>query len=292
MKIVSLLPSATEIVFALGRGDDLAGVTFECDFPPEAKDKPVVSSSGLEAGTGAPGAIDAAVRVATEGGTPLYRLDEAAIAAIDPDVILTQDLCRVCAVPSGDVDEALARLGCSAEVVSLDPHTLDEVIDDIRRVGEVLGAADRAAEVTGGLKLRLDSVRTSVADQRTPTVLLLEWVDPPFGAGHWIPDMITAAGGVPLLASPGTHSGALDWGDIAASDADVVLIAPCGYGLDGAVEQAQIVRGNFSDWTPVWALDGDAHVVRPGPRLLDGVEVLAAVLHGGHAPAEAARLVA
>jgi iron complex transport system substrate-binding protein len=292
VKIVSLLPSATEIVFALGLGDDLAGVTFECDFPPEARAKRVVSSSGLEASADAPEAIDAAVRAATEGGTPLYRLDETAIAEIDPDVILTQDLCRVCAVPSGDVDEALDRLGCSAEVVSLDPHSLDEVIDDIRRVGDVLDVPEAAAEVTGGLKVRLAAVRESVAGHRTPTVLLLEWVDPPFGAGHWIPDMIRAAGGEPLLASPGTHSGELDWGDIAACDADLVLIAPCGFGLDGAVEQAQSVRRNFSDWTPVWALDGDAHVVRPGPRLVDGVEVLAAVLHGRSAPAEVARLVA
>jgi iron complex transport system substrate-binding protein len=289
VRIVSLLPSATEIVYALGRGEDLRGVTFECDFPPEAQDKRVVSSSGLEASTDSAEAIDAAVRSATEGGTPLYRLDEAAIAAIDPEVILTQDLCRVCAVPSGDVDEALGRLGCSAEVVSLDPHTLDEVIDDIDRVGTVLGAQRRAAEVTAGLRARVDAVRVAVADQPRPTVLLLEWVDPPFGAGHWIPDQLRAAGGEPLLAADATHSGALDGDDVAAADPDVVVVAPCGFGLEGAVEHAQQAMARLPDRAQVWAVDGDAYIVRPGPRLVDGVEVLAAVLHGGPVPDGAAR---
>ena len=291
MRIVSLLPSATEIVYALGLGDDLRGVTFECDFPPEARSKPVVSSSGLEASTDDPEAIDAAVRAATEGGTPLYRLDEARIAAIDPEVILTQDLCRVCAVPSGDVDEALGRLGCSAEVVSLDPHSLDEVVDDIDRVGRILGVEDRAAAVTDGLRDRLRSARPPAAGDTVPAVLLLEWVDPPFGAGHWIPDMIRRAGGVPVLAAEGTHSGALTWDEIGGERPDIVIVAPCGFGLEGAVEQAQQVRHRFPDRTKVWAVDGDAYVVRPGPRLVDGVELFAALFHDGDAPAEAARLV-
>ncbi len=291
MRIVSLLPSATEIVFALGRGDDLRGVTFECDFPPEAREKLIVSASGLEASTDDPDAIDAAVRAATEGGTPLYRLDEAAIAEIDPDVILTQDLCRVCAVPSGDVDEALGRLGCSAEVVSLDPHTLDEVIDDIDRVGKVLGAEDRATEVTAALRARLDAVRARVDGRQSPTVVLLEWVDPPFGAGHWIPDMLRTAGGDPVLAAAGTHSGPLTWDAVAAADPDLVLVAPCGFGLAGAVEHAEQARPRLPERAAVWALDGDAHIVRPGPRLVDGVEVLAEVLHGGPVPPGAATLV-
>jgi iron complex transport system substrate-binding protein len=284
VRIVSLLPSATEIVCALGLVGDLRGVTFECDFPPEARSKPVVSSSGLEASTEDPDAIDAAVRAATEGGTPLYQLDDAAIAEIDPDVILTQDLCRVCAVPSGDVDEALERLGCSAEVVSLDPHSLDEVIDDIDRVGRVLGVEARAAEVTAALRARLGVVRASVVGLARPTVLLLEWVDPPFGAGHWIPDMIDAAGGEPLLAAAGSHSGALAWDAIADADPDVVIVAPCGFGLDGAVEHARLARAHLPERASVWAVDGDAHVVRPGPRLVDGVEVFTALLHGQSPP--------
>jgi len=284
VRIVSLLPSATEIVFALGRGDDLHGVTFECDFPPEAQAKRIVSSSGLEASTDSPDAIDAAVRSATEGGVPLYRLDETAIAAIDPQVILTQDLCRVCAVPSGDVDAALSRLGCSADVVSLDPHTLDEVIDDIDRVGAVLEVPDRAAEVTAGLRARLEAVRASVAGRPRRRVLLLEWVDPPFGAGHWIPDQLRVAGAEPVLASAGAHSGALTWDDVRDADPDVVVVAPCGFGLAGAVEHARQALPHLPERAEVWAVDGDAHVVRPGPRLVDGVEVLAALLHDGSPP--------
>ncbi len=288
---MSLLPSATEIVFALGCGDDLQGVTFECDFPAEARSKRVVSSSGLEASTDSPEDIDAAVRQATEGGTPLYRLDEEAIAEIDPDVILTQDLCRVCAVPSGDVDEALGRLGCSAEVVSLDPNRLDEVIDDIDRVGAVLGVEGRAAELTGALRRRLRAAREARAGYAAPPVLLLEWVDPPFGAGHWIPDMIRAAGGHAVLAAPGTHSGALSWDDIDAEPFGTVIVAPCGFGLDGAVEQATAVRDRFPEHIRVWAVDGDAYVVRPGPRLVDGVELFAAILRKGEVPPDAAALV-
>lgn len=289
---MSLLPSATEIVFSLGRGDDLAGVTFECDFPPVARSKRIVSSSGLEASTDDPDAIDAAVREATDGGVPLYRLDEAAIAEIQPDVILTQDLCRVCAVPSGAVDEALGRLGCSAEVVSLDPHTLAEVIDDIDRVGAVLGEPERATEVTAGLRDRLAAVRQATAGRPRRRVVLLEWVDPPFGAGHWIPDMIEAAGGTALLAAPGAHSGALNWDTVADAEPDLVVVAPCGFGLDGAVDHAQQIRDRLPPGAEVWAVDGDAHIVRPGPRLVDGVELLAGLLRGDPVPAGAATLVA
>jgi iron complex transport system substrate-binding protein len=294
MRIVSLLPSATEIVFALGLGDDLAGVTFECDFPPEARGKRVISSSGLEATADDPEAIDAAVRAATEGGVPLYRLDEAAIAEIDPDVILTQDLCRVCAVPSGDVDAALRRLGCSAVVISLDPTSLDEVIDDIGRVGTVLDVAERGAELVAALRLELGVIRSVLADRPRPKVLLLEWVEPPFGAGHWIPDMIRVAGGEPVLAADGRASTALAWEAVAEAEPDVVVVAPCGFGLAGAVEQARQALPFLRSSAAVWAVDGDAYIVRPGPRLVDGVKVLAEMLHPevvGSSSPEAATLL-
>ena len=203
MRIVSLLPSATEIVYALGLGDQLEGRTFECDYPPEAQQKPIVSSSGLPENLPL-GEIDAAVRAATAGETPLYRLDEARIAQIQPDLILTQDLCRVCAVPSGDVDEALGRLGCRAGVVSLDPHSLDDVMIDIQNVGRAAGVDARADLLVDSLRARMAAVEASVsltsvgrfganADPRR--VLVLEWVDPLWGAGHWIPDMVERAGG-------------------------------------------------------------------------------------------------
>ena len=294
MRIVSLLPSATEIVFALGLGDDLAGVTFECDFPPEARGKRIISSSGLEASADDPEAIDAAVRAATEGGVPLYRLDEAAIAEIDPDVILTQDLCRVCAVPSGDVDEALDRLGCSAVVISLDPTSLDEVIDDIGRVGTVLDVADRGAELTAALRLELGVIGSVLADRPRPRVLVLEWIDPPFGAGHWIPDMVRAAGGEPVLATDGAASGPLTWEAVVDAQPDVAVIAPCGFGLEGALGHARQALPHLPSTAAVWAVDGDAYIVRPGPRLVDGVKVLAEILHPevvGSSSPEAAALV-
>jgi iron complex transport system substrate-binding protein len=295
VRIVSLLPSATEIVYALGLGEQLEGVTFECDHPPEARLKPVVSSSGLaDVDAMEIGEIDAAVRAATVDGAPLYRLDEALIASIRPDLILTQDLCRVCAVPSGDVDAALDRLGCEAEVVSLDPGSLEDVINDIERVGMAAGVPERAELVAASLWARVAAVEASVsldavgrfgADAQAPRVLVLEWVDPPYGAGHWIPDLVERAGGDPVLARPGGHSTTLTWSQVTEAEPDVVLVAPCGYHLEGAVEQARSILPLLAA-TPagragqVWALDADGHVVRPGPRVVDGIEVMAWILAG------------
>jgi iron complex transport system substrate-binding protein len=299
VRIISLLPSATEIVFALGLGDQLEGVTFECDHPPEARGKPVVSSSGLEEGL-AIDAIDDAVSAATADGSPLYRLDERRIAEIAPDLILTQDLCRVCAVPSGDVDEALGRLGCTAEVLSLDPHTLDEVIDDIERVGSATGTKDMASVVTASLRARLAAVDAAVslrgvgrfgADAERAKVLVLEWIDPPWGPGHWIPDMVERAGGESVLGNAGGHADATSWEAVTAAAPDIVVVAPCGYHLDAAAEQARAILPRLAD-TPagrageVWAIDADAFVVRPGPRVVGGVELLSWIIGGaeGDAP--------
>lgn len=305
MRIVSLLPSATEIVFALGLGDQLEGVTDECDFPPEARDRPVVSSTGLAEGLDL-GAIDDAVREATAGGGPLYRLDEARIAAISPDLILTQDLCRVCAVPSGDVDAALDRLGCRAEVLSLDPHHLDEVIDDIERVGVATGTADRARVLADSLRARVAAVEGAVAlgrvgrlgaDAEPPRVLVLEWVDPPWGPGHWIPDLVTRAGGDPVLASPGSPSDAVTWDQVVAADPQVVLVAPCGFHLDDAVAQARAVLPHLAATSAgrsgqVWAVDADAYVVRPGPHVVTGLELVAWILGGAQGAPPVADAVA
>jgi iron complex transport system substrate-binding protein len=288
-RIVSLLPSATEIVFALGLGDRLAGVTFECDHPPEARGLPVVSSSGLAEGLELAD-IDDAVRDATADGSPLYRLDEDLIARIDPDLILTQDLCRVCAVPSGDVDEALGRLGCSAAVVSLDPHRLDDILADILRVGEAAGVGSRAHSVVGALRGRIDAVAVAVegrtaAGADRPRVAVLEWVDPPWGAGHWIPDLVSVAGGDPVVARPGDHAHAATWTDVVDAAPDIVVVAPCGFHLADAVAQAAAAADQLAD-TPagrsgnIWAVDADAHIVRPGPRVVDGLEVLAWVIAG------------
>lgn len=295
MKILSLLPSATEIVYALGLGDQLEGVTFECDYPPDAQAKPVVSASGLSEDI-VLGDIDGAVRDATADGTPLYRLDEDLIARVQPDLILTQDLCRVCAVPSGDVDEALGRLGCSAEVVSLDPHSLDDILTDIARVGEAVGGATvaRAKMVVDSLRFRISAVEAAVSMRsvgqfgsagQPPKVLVLEWVDPPWGSGHWIPDLVSIAGGEPVLAAAGGHADATTWEAIAAAAPDVVIVAPCGFHLEASIEQARSILPHLAA-TPagqndqIWAVDADAYIVRPGPRVVGGLELVAWILGG------------
>ncbi len=290
MRIVSLLPSATEIVYALGLGDDLVGVTFECDAPPAALREKVVVVGGRDTSRMTPTAIDAYVRAQLAAGSDLYTLHAGALSALDPELILTQDLCRVCAIPSGEVADALDHLGCRADVVSLDPHTLEEVLDSIVMVGERVGAGPQAVALVASLRKRLEAVRRRVAGRTRPRVAVVEWVDPPFTAGHWVPDLVTAAGGEPVASSAGGPSIETAWTDIAAASPDLVVVAPCGFHLDGATEQALAVLDRLPP-VPIWAIDADGIVVRPGPRLVDGVEALAAVLHGGSTPAGAVRLV-
>jgi iron complex transport system substrate-binding protein len=292
VRIVSLLPSATEIVFALGLGDHLVGVTFECDHPAEARTGRHIVVGGLDTHGLSPAAIDELVRAKVAAGDDLYVLDEALFAQCAPDVVLTQDLCRVCALPSGEVDAALEHLGCTADVVTLDPHTLDDVLATIPAVAGACGVPQRGDELLAGLQDRLDAVAAAVAARAAepPRVLVIEWVEPPFLAGHWVPDLVVRAGGVPVLARPGGRSVAATWPELveAARDVDLVLVAPCGFGVDAAVEQAATVAERLGCSAPVWAIDANALVVRPGPRLVDGVETIAAILHG-IAPVDAHR---
>ncbi|MEH3069265.1 MAG: ABC transporter substrate-binding protein [Aeromicrobium erythreum] len=277
-RIASLLPSATEIVYALGLQDRLAAVTFECDEPVSARTDHHVVVTGADTGGWTPGEIDAYVRARREEGLDLYTLDEGALADVDPDLVLTQDLCRVCALPTDRVDEALAHLGCSAEVLTLDPHTLDDVLVSVEQVAAVAGVVDRGRAVVAGLRGRLADVEARVAGRRRPRVAVVEWVDPLFTGGHWIPDQVVAAGGEPVGMHAGTPSGPSAWDALRAKDPEVVLVAPCGFGLDGAAEQAAVVARELPG-VQVWAVDGNAVVVRPGPRLVDGVEAFASVLH-------------
>ncbi|RBY93527.1 cobalamin-binding protein [Blastococcus sp. TF02-8] len=278
MRVVSLLPSATEIVYALGLADQLVGVTFECDEPPAARRDKAIVVGGADTSGMTPAEIDASVRSRLAAGEDLYTLHAGALAALDPDVILTQDLCRVCALPSGQVDQALTHLGCRADVVALDPYTLDEVLATIRTVGDRMGVPERADAVVRWLRERLATVAARVADRPRPRVAVVEWVDPPFPAAHWVPDQVAAAGGEPVACRPGQRSVPVDWSFFAAADPEVVVVAPCGFGLEGAVAQAATVAAALPG-RPVWAVDGDAVIVRPGPRLVDGVEMLAALLH-------------
>jgi len=290
VRIVSLLPSATEIVYALGLDDDLVGVTFECDEPAAARRDNIVVVGGRDTSSMTPGEIDAYVRNQLAAGGDLYTLHAGALAALDPDLILTQDLCRVCAIPSGDVEDALDHLGCRADVLTLDPHTLDEVLDTLVLVGQRTGADGRAKQLVDALRTRLAAVERAVADLPRPRVAVVEWVDPPFTAGHWVPDMVQAAGGEPVAASPGATSVETTWQAIAAAQPDVVVVAPCGYHLDGAAIQATTVLDRLPA-VPVWAIDADGIVVRPGPRLVNGVEALAAALHGYPAPSSALQVI-
>ena len=280
MRIVSLLPSATEILFELGLGDDVVGVTFECDFPDEARSKRIVSTSALPEGL-SPGEIDAVVKERIAAGEDLYRLDRGAFSDIDPELVVTQDLCAVCAVDVSEVDDALAFLACTADVLTLDPQTLDEVIESIGAAGAATGREERAAEMVAGLRERLDVVRGKVAGAPARRTLVLEWTDPAFTGGHWVPDMVEAAGGDSVLGFPGANSQGVEWSQIVGSGAEVVIVSPCGFRLDGAAELAHQVidAARVPPGAEVWAIDADAVVVRPGPRVVDGVEVMAQILH-------------
>lgn len=283
-RIVSLLPSVTEVLFALGAGDQVVGVTYECTLPPEAAELPQVTDTIIPTGA-SPAEIDRIITDAVATGRELYTLDRDLLRSLRPDVIVTQDLCRVCALPGGSVADALADLGLEAEVFSYDPTTLDQVVDQI-------AALAAAVEAPGGALV--DRMRSRLAEQREvaltrprqPPVLLLEWVDPPFTPGHWIPDQIEAAGGLALLAHPGARSRATDWAMVGGCGAEVLVVAPCGF--DGVAAEAQLQtvvdRPELRDLPAirqgrVHAMDGDAYVVRPGPRLLDGIDELVRLIH-------------
>jgi iron complex transport system substrate-binding protein len=283
MKIVSLLPSATEIVYALGLGDRLRGVSFECDYPQQARAVPVVSGTALPTdGSLSATEIDAVVSARVAAGESIYTLDDARIRAIDPDLILAQDLCRVCAVPSGAVEEALDVIGCHAQVVSLDPARLDQVIACIGTVGAATGTSDEADLLMARLRRRVAAVRERVSGRDRPRVLVLEWPDPPFNAGHWVPDQVEAAGGDPILAAAGARSRRLTWEEVEAAHVDITLFMPCGFDLAGAVAEAPVLlaRPEAARLGRIVAVDANAYFSRPGPRVVDGVELLERVFHG------------
>jgi iron complex transport system substrate-binding protein len=286
VRIVSLLPSATEILFAVGAGADVVGVTFECDFPDEARGRRIVSNTTLPEGL-TPGEIDAAVRARLAAGDDLYTLDEGALRSLDPDLVVTQDLCAVCAVDIKEVDAALEHLGCRAEVLTLDPMTLAEVLRSVEAVGGATGHREEGVGLAAELRARLDRVATAVEGRGRPRVAMLEWTDPPFSSGHWVPDMVAAAGGCPVLGAAGERSSPTTWDQVVAAGAELIVVTPCGFRLQGARELAvQLVdSGNLPAGVPVWAVDADAAFVRPGPRLVDGVEALAAMVHPGSVPA-------
>lgn len=287
MRIVSLLPSATEIVFALGLGDQLEGVTYECDFPAEARSKPVVCETALPQDRPLSAReIDDFVTSSMDRQEPIYVLDKDVIRKVQPDLILAQDLCRVCAVPSGQVEDALSELGCSSEVLSLDPQTIDDILDGILLVGRATGTGELAGEMVAGLRERVARVRSRASALPSIRTLCLEWSDPPFVAGHWIPGMVELAGGSNLLNPPKRPSRKVGWNEIAGAAPEVVVFMPCGYYLEEAeaegerlFEVADFAETPASRLGSVFAVDATSYFSRPGPRIVDGLEILAWAIH-------------
>jgi iron complex transport system substrate-binding protein len=277
-RIASLLPAATEIVRALGLEGDLVAVTFECSLQDRV---PVVVDTAIPQGL-APVEIDAWVRDRAAAELPMYELDRKALAALEPDLILTQDLCRVCALPAGTVADACAAIGTDAAVVSLDPHCLSDVFLDIETVASAAGAEEKGRELAWSLRRRVDAVARAVRNRPRPRVLVLEWTDPPFLAGHWVPELVRRAGGAPVGAREGGRSVAVAWSDLPAADA--VLVAPCGFGLDAAIEQSATVADHLPG-VPLLAIDSAGYVVQAGPGLVDGIEALAWAFHPDAVPA-------
>jgi len=280
MRIVSLVPSATETLFALGLGDQVVAVTHECDYPEGAQSLPKVTRDLLAPGLSA-AEIDAAVRERTGRGESIYGLDEDALHDLEPDLIVTQALCAVCAVSYDDVRAVAERIDSHPEVISLDPSTLGEVLGDVRTLAEATGVRDAGVDLIADAARRIDRVKLAVRGRPRPRVAAIEWLDPVFVAGHWTPQLIDLAGGDDVLGMAGEKSVVHSWDDIAAAQPDVVVVMPCGYDADRARQEALLYERRLASLGAgeVVAVDAAAYFSRPGPRLIDGLELLAHLLH-------------
>jgi iron complex transport system substrate-binding protein len=292
MRIITLVPNGTEILFAVGAGDQVVGVSHECDFPAEARRRPILTGSALTPGMSA-AEVDAAVAAQVGNGASLYTLDEARIAELQPDLIVTQELCPVCAVSTAQVDGAIRPLPRCPDLLSLDPRSLADVLTDIGTIGEATGHGAQARALVESLRERLAAVRERMDEQTRqerpprPKVAALEWLDPLFAGGHWVPEMIAAAGGEDVLAAPGSKSRRLTWEEIQAADPDLIVAMPCGFDAAGAQAQIETMAGR-PEWRAlravregrVYAVDANGCFSRPGPRLVDGIEQLAAIFYG------------
>lgn len=280
MRIVSLVPSATEMLFALGAGPDVIAVTHECDYPLEALALPRVTHDVLPAGLG-PAEIDAAVRELTGAGRAIYELDEELLADLRPDLIVTQALCAVCAVSYDDVRAVAERLDSRPRVIALDPHTVGEVLGDAGTLSEAIGSPDSGSAFVRDAAGRIDAVREAVDGAARPRVVALEWLDPVFVAGHWTPQLIDYAGGEDVLGAAGERSETRTWDEVGAARPDLAVVMPCGYDLERAGQEARAHGADLADIGAgqVVAVDAAAYFSRPGPRIVDGLELLAHLLH-------------
>jgi iron complex transport system substrate-binding protein len=282
MRVMTLLPAATEMVAALGSADQLVGISHECDFPPTLGAIPRVTATPIDP-AGSSAAIDAEVRALRQAGRAVIAVDAALLRRLAPDLIVTQDLCEVCAVADGEVHRLASALSRQPLVLSLGGRTLDGVWEDLRRVSRALGREDEGEALVARLVGRLDRLATAAPAHR-PRVVCIEWLDPPFLAGHWIPELVEAAGGTDVGAQAGAHSMRTTWSDIAALRPDLVIVMLCGFGVDRSVIELQALidaegRRLLTD-APVWVIDGNAYTSRPGPRLVDGAERLQSALLG------------
>jgi iron complex transport system substrate-binding protein len=290
LRVISLLPSATEIVCALGAEAELVGISHECDFPSHIRDRRVLTRSRLD-GTGTSGAIDLAVRALVGDALSIYAVDEAALAELAPDVIVTQDLCAVCAVSLDDVRSAVARLARrdGVRIVSLSPTRLGDVLDDVLRVGDALGRPDAARTARLGLETRLQRLAERARSaQSRPRVLSVEWLEPLMLGGTWMPELIELAGGTPLGARPGEHAPTVTSEQLGELAPDVVLVKPCGFSLERVLAERALIESAILPYLPrgarVYAADGSAYFNRPGPRLVESLAILAACVHPGTFP--------
>jgi iron complex transport system substrate-binding protein len=279
MRIASLVPSSTEMLFALGLGDSVVAVTHECDYPPDAAELHHLTRSVIPDGLPA-AEIDRAVRERTEAGMALYELDEGLLAELEPDLIVTQAVCTVCAVSFDDVTAAAARIPSQPQVISLDPTTLGEVLGDIPRLAAAAGAPDAGAMLVEEAEARIGAVEEAVSGAPRPRVAALEWLDPVFVGGHWVPQMIELAGGEDVIGLAGEPSRTVEWAEVEAVGPDVVIAIPCGYGAARAASEALEARERLLalDARTV-AVDASSYFSRPGPRLVEGVELLGHILH-------------
>ena len=288
-RIVSLLPSSTEICFALGLGDQLVGVSHECDFPPEVRGRPTLTAPKVEPSASS-SEIDRQVRELVSDGLSVYRIDEQRLQDLHPELVITQDACEVCAVSLEEVREATSRLlGADVEVLSLSPLTVTDVLDDILRVGRATGTEARAHDLVVDLQARLELLRWQTTSLPKPRVLVLEWLDPPMVAGHWTPELIRIAGGDPILGHDGTPTGPVAWDRIVQAEPEVLLVIPCGFRVEQSLEGMADLEGR-SDFATIPAVragrvaivDGNSFFNRPGPRLVDSAEIAAVAIHPEH----------
>ncbi len=300
LRIVSLLPSATEIVCALGLEENLVGITHECDFPPRISDRPHLTASRISHETMSSAEIDHAVRRQLDGHGSIYNLDEQLLQQLNPDLIITQELCEVCAVAYKQVEKAAKMYVADAKVVSLEPNTIADIFENIKLIGEICGASEKAEEVVGNLQNRLDNLRqriqkdfekernpkSKIQNPKSKRVFMLEWLEPPFAPGHWTPEQVEIAGGNCVLGEAGKKSVTTTYAEVYESKPEIMVLVPCGYRTEDILRQLEntVFPRNWREIPAiaggeVWALDASAYFSRPAPRVVDGAEILAKIFH-------------